>query len=279
MSKKTQVDPTLIAKIVDFVDSYSTNKGRFPSTQEIIKEMGVGETKCRRHIHFAITGGKLDYVYTSSKPIRAKVLGSMRIINHIKNVPEQPPSWVSSYSISTKAKMLSGLKKAEDELSVFTDLESLLWRKDKPLALACCKVLGRMGFKTEYKETEGDHDIEIADDQYFAIAEVTGSEHQIRISNADSLSRYYMKIKYEDENEKEVIPLLIGNAFHNIPVSDRTSPPFTASLVKATKKEFNYIHLMSSVELYKAIGNVLDGKTSKDDFRKSFKSGQLYYSG
>ena len=282
MPKSPKVDPTLIARIIDFVDSYNTQTGHFPSTQDVVKQMKAAEEKCRRHITFAVKAQKLDYVYKSSKPVRAKVIGSTRIINYIKTIPEQPPSWVTSYAYPEKAHALSEFKQSEDNLSVFTDSESLIWRKDRPLALACSNVLNKMGFTTEYKEAEGDHDVEIKDDQYFAIAEVTGSDHQIRISNADSLQRYYMKLKYgEEENaeEKEIIPILIGNAFHNVRPSERSSPPFSAPLVKATKNEYKHIHLMSSIDLYQAIGKVLNGSMSREDFRKSFKAGHFYYPG
>jgi hypothetical protein len=276
LRKRPPVDPELIARIIEFVDADTIKNKRFPSAQDVIKQMGGSETKCRRHIVFAVKSGKLDYVFSSRKPTRAKVLATTRIINHMVSIPELTPSWVTKYQLASRASADTELKKARSRTQVYDDLESLLWRKDKPLALACANVLREMGFRVEYKETQGDHDLEIAEREYFAIAEVTGSEHQISISNADSLSRYYMKLKYEDD-QKSIIALLIGNAFQNADLGDRKLQVFTQALLKAIKKEFSYINLISTVDLYKAIGRVLDGQDTRETFRDNFKNGGIYY--
>jgi hypothetical protein len=276
LRKSPPVDSELIDRIVEFVDSYIINHKRFPSIQDVIKQMGGTESKCRRHITFAIKGGKLDYVFSSRKPTRSKVLATTRVINHMVSIPELAPSWVAKYQVTSRASADTELKKARSQTLVYDDLESLLWRKDRPLALACGNVLLEMGFKVEYKEREGDHDLEIIEGKYYAIAEVTGSAHQIDISNADSLSRYYIKRKYED-NLKDITALLIGNAFHNADIAERKMQAFTQTVLRAVKNEYSYIYLISTVDLYEAIGRVLDGHDTRETFRDNFKSGRIYY--
>ena len=208
--------------------------------------------RCGKHIDFAITGGKIACVFSSSQPIRAKVLAPTRMVERITQVPQPPPSWIQHHSLASKASAVEKLRQANREMSVYNDLEALLWRRDRFLVIACCNLLREMGFKVEYKEEQGDHDLEISDGDYFAIAEVTGSEHQIRIANADSLSRYYMKLKYDD-NKRTLRALLIGNAFHQDDLANRKLCPFSDSLVKAIKNEYNYISLISTVDLYRPI--------------------------
>jgi len=245
--------------------------------EEIAVGLKVKPPICHRCVNQLISNGKLNYVFRSKKPVRAKVVAPRRLVDILTTVKPEPPAWVKRYSFPSKTEAIKQNLEAARNVEQYDQFEAMLWMKHRPLAGAVKSSLEWLGFSVELKEELGDHDLEISNGSYFAIAEVTGSGKHIGIDDLGSLSRYYMKLKYEDKRE-DIKAILIGNPFNNLDLTERKGKqPFTEAVLKAVKKELSHISLMTTETLYNAIGEAVEGKKSRSEVKELLKSGELRF--
>lgn len=275
---KDKFDHQFSDRLYDFVEQYISQTHRFPSIEDIAKGLKEKKTnKCHRYVNLLVSASKLSYIFRSGKPMRSKVVAPKRIVDILVSTKPQPPSWIGQYGFPSKSGAIAQQQTANARVEQYDQFESMLWLKHRPLVLAVMSSLRWLGFSVELKEEMGDHDLEISDGAYYAIAEVTGSEKSISIEDASSLSRYYLKVKYDkQERALDIRAILIGNPFHHLDPKQRGAP-FTDSVVRSVRKELSHISLMTTYDLYLAIGEAVQGSKKKDEVRELFKSGKLNF--
>lgn len=269
MTKK--LDTSLLENIETVVEEHISTKKCLPSVEEIAKTLKGNSRKIRKHVDCLVADGRLGYVYRTATPKRAKVVAPKRILDAMQQMPHPPPQWIKKFELPSKKQVLEQKDKVDKELKSYETFEALLWRNGKELLLAVQYALEWLGFQVDWKEELGDQDLDVSDAGYKAIVEVTGSEKAIAIEDLRSLSHYYMKIKYENENEN-INAILIANPFRHLDLESRKKQaPFTQAVTKAVKKEYSYIRLMTTSELYELIREVLAGNKTKGQAREQFR--------
>ena len=156
-----------------------------------------------------------------------------------------------------------------------TDLRKLLYEKGKQLEVITRKAFEKLGFTVSvFNEGDMEHDIILESEESRIIGEIEGKDKDmLHIEKLDQLSRV---IDEDFKNNQEMANgILIGNAFRHKDPQERKNIFSDKVRVSAERKN---IALLSTVELFYAVKNILSSSDSDNEELKKKYRDQIYNS-
>jgi len=225
-------------------------------------------------MHISIDKGSIVFLPISERANAGDIIVDCAVRSLKKTRERPPPSWMKDIkipkedafqkSLQTLAENISELQteyqaaitKFEEE----TLVKKLLYEKDELLEESVRKAFEELGFTLTRKD---DKDWIASSDAGEAILEVTGSDGSIDIDKLRQLLNYLIDDYTESGVERKAI--LVGNHFANDP-PDARGEPFTRKVLEESK--VNSICLLPTVELFKIICYLREGRMKADELRK-----------
>lgn len=187
-------------------------------------------------------------------------------IQDLSERERKKPDWVEQQVDPLEPKLFDDFIPLYERYQTLRGARKLLYETGTRLTQIVYFVIGKMEFKAEIKEEEGRQDIEVNEDDFNSVIEVTSSEEDwINIRKTRQLLDWCQR--YEREHNKKPKGILIANHFCNYPPPER-DVPFTRDASKQGEDEG--FCLMTTIDLYKIFCNFLKGEIDKDTVRKMF---------
>lgn len=196
-------------------------------------------------------------------------------VNSVRQTEERPPpTWLKELKVPTEDNDRKSLLELNEKMTALqaeynvvmnaldekTVVKKLVYEKNKPLEEAVKKSFEELGFTCTKKD---DKDWVASSETGEAILEVTGSDGTIDIVKLRQLLNYIIDDYKESEVEKKAI--LVANHFANKPPKDR-GESFSKKVIAESK--VHSICLLSTLELFKIICYLREGKIKREDVRK-----------
>ena len=176
------------------------------------------------------------------------------------------PDWVQSQIDPLESKLYDDIIPIYERYQALRETRKLLYETGARLTRIVYFVISKIGFKTEMKEEEGRQDIEVNEDDFSLVIEVTSSEEDwINIRKTRQLLDWCQRFKREQNKKPKGI--LIANPYCNLPPIERDEP-FTKEALKQGESEG--FCLMTTVQLYSIFCKFLKGELDKDKIKKLF---------
>jgi len=187
-------------------------------------------------------------------------------IQELSERERQEPDWVQQEVDPLESKLFGDFIPLYERYQTLRGARRLLYETSTSLTRIVHFIMTKMGFSAEMKEGGGTHDIEICEDDFNSVIEVTSSEEDwINIRKTRQLLDWCQR--FEREQNKKPKGILIANHFCNHPPTERDEP-FT---IEASKQgEAEGFCLMTTVQLYKIFCKFLKGEMSKDEIKQLF---------
>lgn len=185
-------------------------------------------------------------------------------IQELSERERKEPDWVKQNVDPLESKLLQDSRPYIEQYQTLRSARGLLYETGTILTRIVCFVVDKLGFKAEMKEEEGRQDIEVNEDDFNTVIEVTSSEEDwINIRKTRQLSDWCRR--FEQEEGKKPKGILIANHFCNLPPSERDTP-FTGEALKQGEREG--FCLMTTVDLYKIFCKSIKGEINKDQIKE-----------
>lgn len=140
------------------------------------------------------------------------------------------PNWVQGQVDPLEPKLFNDMIPIYERYQTLRQTRKLLYETGTRLTSVVHFVLNEMGFNAELRENEGIQDIEICEDDFNSIIEVTSSEEDwINIRKTRQLLDWCQR--FEREQNKKPKGILIANHFCNHTPAERDEP-FTKGALK-----------------------------------------------
>lgn len=176
------------------------------------------------------------------------------------------PDWVQQHVDPLESKFLQDWTPFYEHYTTLRGARKLFYETGSELTRIAHFVVSRIGFKAEIKEEEGIQDIEIREDDFDSVIEVTSSkEHWIDISKTRQLSDWCRK--FEQKQNKKPKGMLIANPYCDLPPKERDEPFTPKALEQGVAEGFC---LMTTVQLYNMFCKFLKGEMNKNNIKKLF---------
>lgn len=176
------------------------------------------------------------------------------------------PDWVQSQVDSLESKLFNDMIPIYERYQTLRETRKLLYETGTRLTTIVLFVLNKMGFNAKLREDEGIQDIEICEDDFNFVIEVTSSEEDwINIRKTRQLLDWCQRFKREQNKRPKGV--LIANHFCNYPSKERDEP-FTKEALKQGKSEG--FCLMTTEQLYKIFCKFFKDEMSMDEIKKLF---------
>lgn len=185
-------------------------------------------------------------------------------IEELARRERKPPDWIRDHIDPLEFQLLDNAKAAYDQFHTLYEARGLLYEMSTRLTRIVYFVISKMGFNAEMKEKEGIQDIEICEDDFNLVIEVTSSEENwINIYKTRQLSDWCER--FESEKGEKPKGILIANPYCDYPPTERGEPFTLDALKHAEGKGFC---LMTTVDLYKMFCELLKGEIGKEEIKK-----------
>lgn len=273
MPKHKPFDEKEIEKIYSFVKEFIIKNKSFCTVKEISEGVGLSYQQVNKYINHLINSGRFKVVFRAPKKIM--LVAPNDIVESLSKFYAPPPYWLSQYLFPEKLELIEQKNKLDKQLQDFEQFELLLTSSGSDLVNAVGHSLRFLGFNVTITEKEGHQDLEVSDEKYFAIIEVKGLDGFAKIKELRQVVDYNLRMR-EETNRDDFATILLVNHFRHNPPEER-GEPFSREVLSAVKKQYRFITLMTTVSLYKAIGEAISGKSTKDMVKEKFKSGRLAY--
>lgn len=225
-------------------------------------------------VEVSIGKGSIVFLPLSEHPNVGDILIECTSRSFKRIMERPPPSWMEKIRVPSEDAdreslnaLLEKVSKVQAEyetaLNVFeekTRVKKLLYEKDEPLEEAVKEAFKELGFTLTRKD---DKDWIASSDYGEAILEVTGSVGSIDIDKLRQLLNYLIDDYKESGVEKKAI--LVGNHFVN-DTAEARKEPFTEKVLG--EADVHKMCLLPTVELFKIICYLREGKVKADDIRK-----------
>lgn len=176
------------------------------------------------------------------------------------------PDWLEQHVDPLESKLLHDWFPYYERYNVLRGARKLFYETGLDLTRIVHFVITTMRFNAKIKEEEGIQDIEICEDEFNSVIEVTSSEDDwINIRKTRQLLDWCRR--FEREQNKKPKGILIVNHFCNHPPTERDEP-FTREALKQGEDEG--FCLMTTVQLYKMFCKFLKNEIKKAEIRKLF---------
>jgi len=125
-------------------------------------------------------------------------IGKKQIYDKYKELPPEP-SWLQEYVNPLEQEYYEKLLAIKKKYDSIREAHKLLYFKHKYLSEIVFDVLRKMGFNAKYIEEEGYHDIEINEDDFTAVIEVTSSgSNWININKVRQILDFAKNLKMKE---------------------------------------------------------------------------------
>ncbi len=176
------------------------------------------------------------------------------------------PDWVEEQVDPLESKFLHEWFPFYERYSALREARKLFYETGLGLTRVVHFVVSKMGFDAEMKEQEGVQDIEVCEDDFNSVIEVTSSENDwINIRKTRQLLDWCHR--FEREQNKKAKGILIANHFCNHPPTQRDMP-FTREGLKQGEDEG--FCLMTTVDLYNIFCKFLKNEIKKAEIKRLF---------
>jgi len=187
-------------------------------------------------------------------------------IQELAERERKAPDWVEQQVDPLEPKLFDDFIPLYERYQTLRGARKLLYETGTRLTQIVYFVIVKMEFKAEIKEEEGRQDIEVNEDDFNSVIEVTSSEEDwINIRKTRQLLDWCQR--FEREQGKKPKGILIANHFCNYPPPQR-DVPFTRDALKQGEDEG--FCLMTTVQVYEIFCKFLKGELSKDEIKKLF---------
>lgn len=185
-------------------------------------------------------------------------------IQELSERERQEPDWVQQEVDPLESKLFRDFIPLYELYQTLRGARRLLYETSTSLTRIVHFLMTKMGFSAEMKEEGGTHDIEVNEDDFNSVIEVTSSEEDwINIRKTRQLLDWCQR--FEREQGKKPKGILIANHFCNYPTPQR-DVPFTRDALKQGEDEG--FCLMTTVQLYEIFCKFLKGEMGKDEIKK-----------
>ena len=138
---------------------------------------------------------KINYVSFLNQLIE---IGKKQIYDRYKELPPEP-NWLQKYVDPLEQEYYEKLLDIKKKYDTLREAHKLLYFKHKYLSEIVFDVLCKMGFNAKYIEEEGYHDIEINEDDFTAVIEVTSSGNNwININKVRQILDFAKNLKMKE---------------------------------------------------------------------------------
>jgi hypothetical protein len=242
-----------------------------------------------------INNGKIFFIpYINEYKTPGKLINT--VINFCRPLFEEDiktpePKWSKNeiYSLPGENEIINKISELEDKKKTLeeeigryilqqkeiTDLGKLLYEKGKQLEMVTRKAFEKLGFTVSaYNEGDMEHDIILESEEGRIIGEIEGKDkNMLHIEKLDQLSRV---IDEDFKNNQEMANgILIGNAFRHKDPQERKN--IFSDKVRVSAKRKN-IALLSTIELFYAVKNILSSSDSDNEELKKKYREQIFNS-
>lgn len=185
-------------------------------------------------------------------------------IEELTEKEREEPDWVEKYVVSEELELRDKIKKLQNEYQTLTEAHKLLYEIGKALTKTVNSVLSEIGFNSEMREDEGTHDIEICEDDFDLVIEVTSSgDNWININKTRQLSDWCKR--FETERSRKPKGILVANPYCNSELTERDEPFTKAALNQAESEGFC---LMTTEQLYNIFCKFFKDEKDKNEVKK-----------
>lgn len=187
-------------------------------------------------------------------------------IDELTDKERKEPDWVEEYVVTEELELRDKIKKLEKEYQTLTEAHKLYYETGKALTKTVNFVISEMGFNSKMREEEGIHDIEICEEDFDLVIEVTSSEDNwININKTRQLLHWCRTFEQEQNNKPKGI--LIANPYYDLSPADRDKP-FTQKAIEHGKAED--FCLMTTEQLYNIFCKFFKDEIDKNEVKKLF---------
>jgi len=187
-------------------------------------------------------------------------------IEELERTEIKEPDWVEQYVDPLELKLLGDWTPFYQRYTTLRGARKLFYETGIGLTRIVQFVISAIGFNAEIKEQEAIQDIEIDEDDFYAVIEVTSSkEHWIDISKTRQLLDWCRKC--EQRQNKKPKGILISNSYCSLSPEDR-DVPFTPKAIEQGEDEG--FCLITTVQLYEIFCKFLKGVINKEQIKKLF---------
>lgn len=272
MRLPNQLNQQELDDIYYFIDSHITTTQKFCSTVEISKRMKIPYSRVESAVNTLIAGGRLRVVF--EVPRKVKLFAPEHIARGLSLVKPVVP-WMDEIALPEKQALLEEFNGVRSKLEDFEQFEKLLTTTGPELVQAVGHTLKWLGFEVNLKEDEGHEDIEFNEGVKHGIIEVKGLEKHAKIDELRQAVDYHLR-KISDMGPREITTILLVNHYRT-KEPDKRPEPFSVEVIRTVARNYQFIYLISTTDLYREIGRCVSGALSKPELRKRILSGALNY--
>ncbi|MCS7365128.1 MAG: hypothetical protein NDF54_06820 [archaeon GB-1867-035] len=206
--------------------------------------------------------GKLDKYYYFLQ--RLLIICGNDILKKKYALRQIEPDWVSNYIDLIEREYYKKYLEIKEKYDLIKEARRLLYAMHKPLSKTVYKILRGMDFNATYIEKKGVHDIEINEENFKAIIEVTSAEKnwidREAVRQVLDWASHFEKVKGLKPK-----PIIIANPYAKIPISERKEP-YTLGAIQKAKEE--NVCLMTSYQLYQLFCKYIKKEIDKEHVKK-----------
>jgi len=181
-----------------------------------------------------------------------------------KRVSSVRQSWVTKFEFASKKRAVEELGRAKRDIEEYQRFEPLLDADGEELRQVVKLAFLKIGFQVvQPSESKPVQDLNLTFGKWEAVVEVKGKISDANITDLRQLLQYLVDQR-DIEGRPDMNGIFVINHFCKIDLEKRGAP-FTQAAVELAKK--HKITLMSSSELYSAIGKAFDGKDTFEAIR------------
>ena len=264
--KKILISEDMLMKALDFINNYIITNKRLCTVKDISEGLEIKRHTAEKYIEALERKGYIVTVLNIRRKV--KVVLPKEMANAIFS-RQFIPTWAEDYRLPGEHEILIELKKLQTNLERYQKFKLLLTASGNALVRAVSYSLEFLGFIVTVTEKGGRHDLEFRDEGFYAIAEIKGLQGPANIEDLRQLIDFHLrKLR---EGKYKLMAYLIVNHYRNLPPTER-GIPFTQEVINAVKTNYQFIRLLTTIDIYRLIEKVLRSEISKEIARETIKS-------